>query len=162
MAVTLKTFAGQMLSAFNSRNDLYLEIAGAYLKLFLIECNGHCTLLPDENTQSYEVGKTLVKNFKTLVETHFSEWHQVKDYAEALYVTPNYLNEAIKSAMNISAKDVIQHTIILEAKRQAVFTGKSNKEIGFSLGFEDPSHFSKFFKNNTGQSLQEFRESITL
>jgi AraC-like DNA-binding protein len=162
MAVTLKTFAGQMLSAFNSRNDLYLEIAGAYLKLFLIECNGHCTLLPDENTQSYEVGKTLVKNFKTLVETHFSEWHQVKDYAEALYVTPNYLNEAIKSAMNISAKDVIQHTIILEAKRQAVFTERSNKEIGFSLGFEDPSHFSKFFKNNTGQSLQEFRESITL
>jgi AraC-like DNA-binding protein len=42
----------------------------------------------------------------------------------------------------------------------AVFTEKSAKEIGFDLGFEDPSHFSKFFKTNTGQSLQNFRENI--
>jgi AraC-like DNA-binding protein len=34
----------------------------------------------------------------------------------------------------------------------------SSKEIGFDLGFEDPSHFSKFFKNFAGQSLARFRE----
>jgi len=160
MAAILNTFAGQMLSAFQSRDELFLESIGAYLKLFLIECNSHCSLSPSTNTQSIEVGKTLVRNFKTVVEKNFTKWHQVNEYADTLNVTPNYLNEVIKSAINISPKDFIQNRIILEAKRMVIFTEKSGKEIGFDLGFEDPSHFSKFFKSNTGQSLSEFKESI--
>ncbi|MEI6696410.1 MAG: helix-turn-helix transcriptional regulator [Bacteroidota bacterium] len=160
MAVKLKIFADQMIAAFHSKNDLFLDIIGAYLKLFLIECNGHCSLSIDTNTQSVEVGKTLVRNFKTIVEKHFSKWHQVKDYADALNVTPNYLNEVIKSAIQLSAKDFIQNRLIIEAKRMAVFTEKSSKEIGYDLGFEDPSHFSKFFKIQSGQSLQDFKKSI--
>jgi AraC family transcriptional regulator, transcriptional activator of pobA len=162
MSATLQMFAGQMLSSFENRNEMYLETIGAYLKLFLIECNGHCSLSPDENTQSVEVGRNLVKKFKALVEEHFHEWHQVKEYADALFVTPNYLNEVIRTSILIPAKDYIQHRLILEAKRMIVFTPKSAKEIGFNLGFDDPSHFSKFFKTNAGQSLQDFRESIPL
>jgi len=160
MVATLQIFANQMMDAFHSQNEMFLETIGAYLKLFLIECNGHCSLTPSSNTQSYEVGKTIVKNFKDIVELHYKEWHQVKDYADALNVTPNYLNEVIRSAIDTSAKDFIQSRIILEAKRMVLFTGKSSKEVGFELGFEDPSHFSKFFKNNAGQSLQEFKESM--
>jgi AraC family transcriptional regulator, transcriptional activator of pobA len=161
-ATMLKSFADQMLRVFQKPDNMFLEVIGAYLKLFLIECNGHCTLMQTDNTQSAEVGKTLVKHFKSAVETHFSEWHQVKDYAEALYVTPNYLNEVIKSAMKISAKEFIQDRLILEAKRMAVFTEKSSKEIGYDLGFDDPSHFSKFFKSSTSKSFQEFKESVSL
>lgn len=162
MAMKLRTFAESMKSAFFSRDDLYLETIGAYLKLFLIECNGHCSLTPGSNTQSIEVSKTLVRNFKELVEKNFTRWHQVKYYAESLNVTPNYLNEVIRSAIDIPAKEFIQHRLILEAKRKVVYTEKSGKEIGFDLGFEDPAHFSKFFKSNTGQSLAEFRESLQL
>lgn len=161
MADTLKIFANQMDALFHSENELRFESIGAYLKLFLIECNTHCSLLPGTNTQQVEVGKTLVKSFKEIVEKNYAQWHQVKDYAEALYVSPNYLNEVIKSAMNVSAKDYIQNRLILEAKRLAVFTAKSSKEIGFDLGFEDPSHFSKFFKSNTRQSLMDFKGSVT-
>ncbi len=157
----LKIFADQMMSAFRSENDLRFETVGAYLKLFLIECNGHCSISGLANIQSIDAGKTIVKNFKTIVEKHFTTWHQVKDYAGALFVSPNYLNEVIKSAMHTSAKDYIQNRIILEAKRMAVFTGKSSKEIGFDLGFEDPSHFSKFFKANTRQSLQQFKQTAS-
>lgn len=160
MVATLQIFANQMMDAFHLQNEMFLETIGAYLKLFLIECNGHCSLTPSSNTQSYEVGKTIVKNFKDIVELHYKEWHQVKDYADALNVTPNYLNEVIRSATDTSAKDFIQSRIILEAKRIVLFTGKSSKEVGFELGFEDPSHFSKFFKNNAGQSLQEFKECM--
>lgn len=160
MSSRLKVFAENMLSAFQYQNDMFLETIGAYLKLFLIECNGQCSLAPGENLQSIEVSKTLVRNFRELVEKGFFRNHQVKDYAEALNVTPNYLNEVIKSSMDVPAKEFIQSRIILEAKRMAVFTEKSAKEIGFDLGFNDPSHFSKFFKNNTGQSVQQFRENL--
>lgn len=160
MVDTLRLFADQMHSLFHSENELRFESIGAYLKLFLIECNNHCSLYPTVHTQRLEVGKTLVKSFKEIVEKHYTEWQQVKDYAEALYVSPNYLNEVIKSAIYVSAKDYIQNRLILEAKRLAVFTGKSSKEIGYDLGFDDPSHFSKFFKSNTRQSLMDFKESI--
>ena len=162
MASTLKIFAEQMLTAFHSHNDMFLETIGAYLKLFLIECNGHCSLNPGTNLQNIEVSKVLVKNFKALVEKNFNKRHQVKYYAESLNITPNYLNEVIKAALNIPAKDFLQNRLILEAKRMVVFTSKSAKEIGFELGFEDPSHFSKFFRSNTGQSLQEFKLSLKL
>lgn len=160
MASTLKLFANQMLSAFNSENEMRFEAIGAYLKLFLIECNGHCTLVPNANPQSVEVGRNIVKNFKDAVENHYSKWHQVKDYADALNVSPNYLNEVIRATISTSAKEFIQNRIILEAKRMVVFTDKSSKEIGFDLGFEDPSHFSKFFKTNIGLSLQDFKKSV--
>jgi AraC-like DNA-binding protein len=162
MASRLRTFADSMMSAFNSRDEMYLETIGAYLKLFLIECNGHCTLVPETNTQSAEVSKNLVRSFKELVEKNHTRWHQVQDYAKSLSVTPNYLNEVIKNSINMPAKEFIQHRLILEAKRMVVYTEKSSKEIGYELGFDDPAHFSKFFRSNTGQSLAGFRESLDL
>lgn len=41
-----------------------------------------------------------------------------------------------------------------------LFIDKSIKEIGFVLGFEDQSHFSKFFKNYTCRSIMEFKEIV--
>lgn len=153
----LSSFIEQMNAAFHSDSDMKFETIGAYLKLFLISCNGQCSIVPETNTQLAETGKSLVQRFKMLVEKHYRDWHQVKDYAEELNVTPGYLNDVITSSMNTSVKDYIQHRLVLEAKRMALFVKKSGKEIGFDLGFDDPSHFSKFFKSNTGLSLAEFK-----
>jgi AraC family transcriptional activator of pobA len=157
MKTRLKMFSDNMLQAFASPGEMQSETMGAWLKLFLIECNNHCSLNPDPNPQSAEVGRAIVTNFKDTVEKHYHQWHQVNEYADALNVTPNYLNEVIKTAIGQTAKDFIQTRIVLEAKRKSLFTSLSNKEIGFDLGFEDPAHFSKFFKSQAGQSLQEFR-----
>ena len=145
-------FCKNMLEHSSRREEMRFETLGAYLKLFLIECNTSCTILPESNPQNIEVGRTLVRNFKDLVENHFSEWHQVKNYASALNVTPGYLNEVIKTSIGQSAKEYIQNRLVLEARRLSLFTSRSFKEIGFGLGFNDPSHFSKFFKSSTGRS----------
>lgn len=160
MRVRLLEFANGMKQAFESDDEMRYDTIGAYLKLFLITCNGHCSLYPATNPQNIEVGRKLTRSFKTLVEENFNKWHQVQEYARELNVSPNYLNEVIRSGLNISAKDYIQQRVTLEAKRLLAFTNKSAKEIGFDLGFEDPSHFSKFFKSRTGISLQIFKESM--
>jgi AraC family transcriptional regulator, transcriptional activator of pobA len=159
MEERLKFFSDEMLTAWKTGDPQKYEIIGAYLKLFLIECNSHCCLHEGKEVRRSDTGVTLVQRFKELVEKHWPEWHQVQNYADALNVTPNHLNEMIRATIRRSAKDYIQNRLVLEAKRMALFTGKSSKEIGFELGFEDPSHFSKFFKNFTGQSLQDFREA---
>jgi len=161
-AKKLSLFAEEMLNAFREQKPMFLEIIGAYLKLFLIECNESCTIDKLVNTQAVEVGRTLIKSFKLLVERNFKELHQVQEYANVLNINPTYLNEVIKTNTNFSAKDYIQDRIILEAKRLIIFSKKSAKEIGYELGFEDPSHFSKFFKAHTSTSIQEFKSSIEL
>jgi len=162
MIENLTRFVQQMKEAFDGVQDMRFEILGAYLKLFLIECNNTCTLHRDGNPQNAEVEKSLVKRVKATVDKQFMQWHQVQKYADELHVTPNYLNEVINHALNTTAKDYIQNRIVLEAKRMALFTSKTSKEIGFELGFEDPSHFSKFFKSHTGHSLLDFREKIQM
>jgi AraC family transcriptional regulator, transcriptional activator of pobA len=153
----LKLFTDNMLQVFHHSGSMQSETLGAWLKLFLLECNSHCSLFPDLNPQRAEVGRNLVRSFKDQVEKHFARWHQVQEYADELNVTPNYLNEVIKTSIGQSAKDYIQNRLILEARRMSLFTTLSNKEIGYSLGFNDPTHFSRFFKSQAGISLQEFR-----
>ncbi len=46
----------------------------------------------------------------------------------------------------------------LEAKRLMRFTDKQNQEIAHELGFNEPAHFSKFFKKMTGHSPSRYRE----
>ena len=156
----LLMFCKNMLEAFQSSEEMRYETVGAYLKLFLIECNTSCIIRPAGNPQNLEVGRTLVRKFKDLVDDHFSEWHQVKDYASELNVTPGYLNEVIRGTIGQSAKEYIQNRLVLEARRLSLFTTQSFKKIGFGLGFNDPSHFSKFYKSSTGRSLQEFKNRV--
>lgn len=159
MSQNLMAFAQEMNSAFEKREDLFLDKVGAYLKLFLIECNSQCTIPQSSNLQNIEVTTTLVRGFKELVEKNYKTWHQVQNYADSLNVTANYLNEVIRGSLNTPAKEFIQKRIVLEAKRMVLFTAKSSKEVGYDLGFDDPSHFSKFFKTNTGQTIHEFKEN---
>ena len=160
MKPNLLLFCKSMLGAFQSSGEMRFETVGAYLKLFLIECNTSCTIRPEGNPQTLEVGRTMIRKFKDLVDYHYAEWHQVKDYASELNVTPGYLNEVIKTSIGQSAKEYIQNRLVLEARRLSLFTNQSFKEIGFGLGFNDPSHFSKFFKSSTGRSLQEFKNRV--
>jgi len=45
----------------------------------------------------------------------------------------------------------------MEAQR-LLNTGMSAKEVAFDLQFDDPAHFSKFFKNQTGIPPSEFQK----
>ena len=87
-------------------------------------------------------------------------WHSVKDYSASLFVTPDYLNKVVKSLIGKTAKEYIQNRIIIAAKRLLFHTTSSNKEIAFELGFNEPDHFSSFFKKCTSMSSSVFRERM--
>ena len=80
----------------------------------------------------------------------------VCDYASVLSVSPNYLNRTVKKVSGYTASHHIQQQIVLEAKKQAIHYGVSMKEIAYQLGFDNPSHFSKFFKCNSGMNFTQF------
>lgn len=156
----LFSYSEEIKNAFQNDLPFKYEIISSYLKLILIECNQFAVHPKDENPQAIESGRSLVKAFKDLLENHYPQWHRVDTYARQLNITPDYLNNVIKSSIGKSAKEMIVQRIILEAKRLGLHTARSSKEIAFSLGFDDPSHFSKLFKNETDQSFSEFRAQL--
>lgn len=149
------------IELFSSTLDKFAnEAVGALLKLLLIQSNNNCSLHKSDNPQLIESTNHMLRSFKQLLNKHYVESHMVGDYADKLAVTPDYLNKTVKSITGRTAKDLIQSKLITEAKRSLVFTTQSNKELAYSLGFDESAHFNNFFKKNTGLTPVEFRQSL--
>lgn len=135
---------------------------GEMLRLLLKQLLIKSVRLTKRLLQQPEMDKqklNLVRKYNVLVEEHFRSKHKVKDYADLLFKSPKTLSNVFKLYNDKSPLQIINERILLEAKRFLLFTSKSAKEIALELGYEDPAHFSKFFKKQTGISISEFKSS---
>jgi AraC family transcriptional regulator, transcriptional activator of pobA len=134
------------------------EVLRRYLKIFLL----YFARQFEERHESFFAAKQggVAERFIALVDKHFLVKKMVADYASELSVTPNYLNDIVKQFTGYTAGHHIRQRIIMEIKRQAIYTNASMKEIAYSLGFFDPAHFSKYFKNITGKNFTDFKRSL--
>jgi AraC family transcriptional regulator, transcriptional activator of pobA len=149
----------QIQTEYHSPSPERFEMLGALLKLLLLECRRLKRQKVVVNQPLEHRQATIVRQFKNEVERKFTTWHQVADYAQAQNLTANYLNEIIKAETGSSAKSIIQDRLVLEAKRLALYSDLSAKEVAFTLGYEDVAHFSKFFKKCVGVNFSIFRDS---
>jgi AraC family transcriptional regulator, transcriptional activator of pobA len=101
-----------------------------------------------------------IRNFRKLVEQHYTTLKLPKDYAALLYITPNHLNALCNDILGKSAGEIIRDRILLEAKRLLINADLSISEIAWQLNFADNSYFSKFFKKQAGTTPEAFRKSI--
>ena len=83
---------------------------------------------------------------------------QASDYATQLNVHVNHLNSSIKSVTNKTTTQLIKDKIYNEAKNLLIFTDWDIAEVGYTLGFEQPSHFNNFFKKYGNVSPLKFRQ----
>jgi AraC-like DNA-binding protein len=156
MQEEMKDMAEKMMKEYGNYFLLRSEVLRGFLKIFLIYLTRQYHRAPStpQATKSTE----MVKRFLLSLEKNFASRKMVADYAEELSITPNHLNETVKKVSGFPASEHIKKRIILEAKRQALYADLSMKEIAYSLGFEDLSHFSKFFRNATGISFSDFKK----
>lgn len=109
------------------------------------------------NAKVFQSNPRLAK-FHLLIDQFFKEEKSVTFYAEKLNISANYLNILCKKNLKVSATQLIQQRVLLEAKRMLQSTDLSIKEIAFELGFVDHAYFSNFFKGQTKYTPTEFRE----
>jgi AraC-like DNA-binding protein len=100
--------------------------------------------------------------FKDLLEENFKKQKQVNYYAKQIIISEKRLNQATTKVLGKSPKQIIDDRVLLEAKRILAYTNQSIKEIAYSLGFEEPTNFIKYFKKNSTITPTEFREQNTL
>lgn len=159
LAAEMDDLAGRMMKEFANYFLLRSEILRGFLKIFLV----YLTRQVDKMIHTEAPSKTtdMLKKFFSLLEKNYVTKRMVTDYASEMIITPNYLNEVVKKSTGFPASHHIQQRIILEAKRKAVYSNLSMKEIAYELGFDDIAHFSKFFKNASGQSFTDFKKDIS-
>lgn len=102
-------------------------------------------------------GQALLAAFTRLVETDFCQRHSVEDYAHRLGITPAYLNTLARRFTGQTAQGVVHERVLLEAKRQLIYTTMTVSQISDNLGFSEAAYFSRFFKRLTGMPPREFR-----
>lgn len=100
----------------------------------------------------------LAQQFLDAVENHLSEWSNVSDFLEHLMVNEKVLSQAVRQATGFTPKVYIDQRRLLQAKRQLIYSALSSKEIGYDLGFDEPTNFHKFFRKHEGMTPQEFRQ----
>ncbi|MCA9929659.1 MAG: helix-turn-helix domain-containing protein, partial [Anaerolineales bacterium] len=102
----------------------------------------------------------IYQSFLTLLDRHFKTETAVHFYAARLHITPRQLSDTIARFAGKTAKQLIQERRMLEARRYLQHTNATVKEIAYTLGFNDPSYFSKAFKQSVGVSPQNFKTAV--
>jgi len=130
------------------------DMLQAYLKQFIV----HAVRIKTAHYQiKDDVESQLFKDFSILVEQNYKVLHSVTEYANRLGISPKSLTKHFQKIGSLTPSDFIKNRIILEAKRQLLYSSDSVKQIAFSLGFNDPAYFSRFFTKSTTKSPLLFK-----
>ncbi|MDO5510016.1 MAG: helix-turn-helix domain-containing protein [Weeksellaceae bacterium] len=98
-----------------------------------------------------------VLEFRNELEIDFRKEKMVSYYANKLGVTEKKLNLATSKILGKTPKSIIDERIMLEAKRMLNYSSDSVKEICYSLGFEEPTNFNKYFRKHEDMTPKQFR-----
>ena len=79
-------------------------------------------------------------------------------FAKQLNIHVNHLNKSLKDITGQTTTQLINNRLLQEAKILLKSTNWSIAEIAWSLGFEEPNHFSGFFKSLTKTTPKKFRQ----
>ena len=130
----------------------------SYLTQLYIHLNRYIENHSSVNFTELRHYQTLFSKFEKLVDKHFIILKKASQYADLMNITPKHLNRIVKSISDKTTTDVITDRIILEAKRQLLYTNDSLTEIANSLGYDDYTYFSKNFKKNVSIKPSDFRK----
>lgn len=113
-------------------------------------------LAPSAVAQSRPADARLAR-FDALIAEHAAQGWGPRDYAEALALTTGHLSRLCRAARGYGAGAYIEHAVMEEACRLLAFTQVPVAEVGYRLGYGDPSYFSKRFRAARGETPSTYR-----
>ncbi|MEM7325861.1 MAG: helix-turn-helix domain-containing protein [Actinomycetota bacterium] len=99
----------------------------------------------------------VLRLFRAELESCYTVTRSVSDYARRIGTSTKTLSRATTGLTGASPKELIDQRVVLEARRLLAHSTDSASMIGTTLGFSEPTNFTKFFARHTGLSPQEFR-----
>lgn len=81
----------------------------------------------------------------------------VTDHADELGYSTRTLTRACQNAVGLTAKQVVDDRIMLEARRLLVHADTTVETVARQLSFSESSNFAKFFRRNAGENPDTWR-----
>ncbi len=101
----------------------------------------------------------LVALFRARVEERFRRREPITVHAAALASSASALRSACQRIAGRSPTQILDDRALLEAKRLLLYSPLSVSEIAYSLGFNDPAYFSRFFARQERSSPSVYRNN---
>ncbi len=134
------------------------QMLNCLIQMLLINLTRQLENHPNTEQKSHHSRQQLVNQFKQLLEEkHLQHW-TVQQYAKSLNTSTSSLNRLCGELTGISAKAIIQNRLLIEIKRRLIYTQLPLDSIAYTLGYKDPSYFSRFFKKHEGVSPGQYRQ----
>lgn len=114
--------------------------------------------ISDSFTQSPDIH--LITNFKELINKNLEHSYTLEFYSRELGISSKKLTQISKLILGDTPSNIITQRKILEAKRLLSNTHLSIKEVGYQLGFDQATYFTKTFKKIEGISPKEFLTTV--
>lgn len=146
----------QLMEEEYNQESINLIMLKALLKVLLLKL----IQLKEHHFTLQDIHEKRVYEFMMLLELNYHIERTADFYAAKLDISAKRLNQILKEKLGKTGVQLIHDRLILEAKRQIIHSENTMKEIAFHLGFQDRSYFSRFFKQHTGQTPQEFQAKV--
>lgn len=130
-----------------------------YIELLL----NFCQRFYDRQFMTRKLDNTdILTRFHEELKNYYSSELQLKHgiptiqlMADRLNLSPSYLGDLIKRSTGTNASKYIQRMVIQEAKN-LLSSGQNISQTAYSLGFDYPQHFTRFFKREEGITPKEY------
>jgi len=99
-------------------------------------------------------------SFLKILEFNYMRPEGADFYAEKLNMSTRNLNLISQAVFGKSITEIIETRKLIEARNLLLNTGKSVSEIGYELGYNEKSYFTRVFRKRTGVTPTEYREKM--
>lgn len=101
-----------------------------------------------------------VQDLLGMIKKYHEDEQALNFYADKMHMSVKGLSNKVRAKMNISLGQLIRQEMILTAQKMLA-ESESIVEVSHKLRFEEPNHFSSFFKRYTGLTPTEYKQSLT-
>jgi AraC family transcriptional regulator of adaptative response / methylphosphotriester-DNA alkyltransferase methyltransferase len=122
-------------------------------------------LLPEKILSRKE---EITKDFLQLIEQHVGDLmgnradkrYTATDFAKLLFIHPRHLTNTLKLTTGKSPCDFMEERILSEAQTLLKETDLPIADVGRRFAYDDPTNFTKFFKNMGGVTPLQYRKGL--
>jgi AraC family transcriptional regulator, transcriptional activator of pobA len=144
-----------------SRDSIFQEeMVLLYFNLILYEFSGLCYKHSENIIDIHCRTEKISMRFMAFVHQHCKVHHDVRFYADSLFVSKGHLGKAVRNAIGMSAKHYIEMAIISEAYTLLADDNLTITQIGEHLNFRNSSSFSHFFKRHAKLTPTQYRLNL--
>ena len=115
---------------------------------------------PEAKKEVYSHNQLICSFFNEDLTKHFRKERKVSFYASLQNLSSKYFSNIILQQTGKTAGDTIDEKVKIEAKALLHKKELTVSQIADWLNFTDASNFSKYYKNLTGQSPNDYRKSM--